>query len=84
MESSRSFVRLPGWLALVFLLCAGQALAQIPRDSQITGPLDFDTRNLAMGSAGVSDIENTGSMFSNPATLSFLRHPGVMAAHHHN
>jgi len=66
------------------MLGAGQALGQIPRDSHITGPWDFDTRNLAMGSAGVSDIENTGSMFSNPATLSFLRHPGVMAAHHHN
>jgi hypothetical protein len=73
-----------GMLTVMCLLALAHSQAQIPRDSHISGPLDFDSRNLAMGSAGYGDIENTGSMYSNPATLSFLRHPGIMAVHHHN
>jgi len=71
-------------LILAGTISPGRVWAQSPLDSHISGPLDFDTRNLAMGSAGFSDIENIGSMYSNPATLNFIRHPGVMALHRHS
>jgi len=71
-------------LILTVTISLGRMYAQSPLDSHISGPEDFDTRTLAMGSAGFSDIENVGSMYSNPATLNFLRHPGVMALHRHH